>query len=121
MPGRLSDQMRADFARFKQQADANLQAGAEFLQAEARRTLGRQHPPASKRGEAPARRSGRLQAGQFARANLRSGTIVMRNEAAHARFLRASRPWEDITLARVNAQLAQILTVRGYREALRNG
>jgi hypothetical protein len=114
---RLSDQMRRDFARFQQQAEANLRAGAAFLQAETRKSLNRPYPPASRPGESPARRTGRLQAGQFARVGAR-GTIQLFNTTRYAAPLRRTRPWDALTLERVEGQLGEILTVRGYQEAL---
>jgi hypothetical protein len=118
---RLSDMMRADFARFKRQADRNLEKAAMFALDETRRTLDRPYPPASKRGEAPARRRGVLQAGQIVRANLRSGTIIFSNDTFYSKFLAPTRPWVELTIERINAELAEMLTVRGYREVLNNG
>lgn len=123
----LADQVRADLARFRAQAERNLQDAAELLDEGLKETLGTPYPPASRPGAAPRRRTGDLQRLSIAKANPGSGTITLSNSAEHAKYLRdgtsrmAPRPWEEITLDRLGSQVEEILLDRGYREALKNG
>lgn len=118
MAGRLADLVRRDLERFRAQAVRNLEAAAELLDDGLRETLAVPYPPASRPGQAPRKRTGRLRRESSAKANTGSMTITLSNAAPYAQYLRPTRPWEDLTLKRLDAQVEEILLDRGYKEAL---
>ena len=114
----LAAKIRADLDRFAQQAERNVRDAATLIKAELQRTVSVPYPPASRRGEPPARRTGRLEESAYAEVDTSNLTIEFGYGSPYWRYLAPTRPAIEPTLTRINQQLESLLLDRGYREAL---
>lgn len=82
---------------------------AEVLRRHQREVLGESYPPASRPGQPPRKRSGRLQREATVKANPSTSTVSFDSTAVpYARYLKATRPWQDLTLARARPEIDHI-------------
>lgn len=89
----------------KQQIRENLQAMASVIDQAQKEVLNVPYPPASRPGEAPRRRTGRLREESGVQVNLDTGTIQLVDTAPYAVYLKPTRPWQDLALQRAKPQL----------------
>lgn len=111
--GKRSQAVAAWPARVNKQTARNADDAAELIVKELKVTVGDQYPPASRPGEAPARRVGILQASAYALVSIKSNpntvTIRMGFTAPYWRHLAPTRPAIEITLARIGPSLKALL------------
>jgi hypothetical protein len=70
--------------------------------------LGVKYPPASKPGAAPAMRTGRLRRESTVKVNESTGTITFVAPTPWAKYLKPTRPWQNLTLARARREIDAI-------------
>lgn len=90
----------------KQQVDKNLKDMAALLDRTQKDVLGTLYPPASRPGEAPRKRTGRLQRESTVKVNPNSVEFVA--PTPYAKYLKPTRPWQDIVFAKARAALIRI-------------
>lgn len=117
MPGIVS-RLIAEFPhRVRKQAAANSKEAAVFVQQKLREALGRSHPPASRPGQFPARRSGRLQSEAYAKAEVIGDAVVITVAlpTPYAERLAATGRIGPRAIVEQNrAQVEEILLRKGY-------
>lgn len=111
---RLATLIPARLAGRQRQIERNLIDAAALIERECKAALARPYPRASRPGEAPAKRTGELQEGQYARADLRTRTIEIGNTVPHAQHLiESGRTWQRPTIDRIRPQIDALLLRRG--------
>jgi hypothetical protein len=108
--------------RVRKQAEVNGREAAALLQAKARDKLGRPYPPASRPGQAPAKRSGRLQRETYAESKVVGDSVVITiaSPTPYAQDLvESGRVWLRTVIEENREQVEEILLRKGYRSLLR--
>jgi hypothetical protein len=106
--GYLSDLYGRRLESRRRQINANLLAMAQVIDQAQKEVLNTPYPPASRRGEAPRRRTGFLRQSAGVKVNLDRGSIQLINDASYWKYLQATRPYQDLALERARPQLDEL-------------